>query len=71
MTSMGRPSTLPSPWQELALSFGGVDVLSTRLQVDPRTIRRWAAGDRIPHAIVRKSVDALARSRGVEPPFGF
>lgn len=40
--SRGRPTTLPSPWRELAAAAGGVAALAARFEVDPSTIGRWA-----------------------------
>ena len=39
---MGRPSTLPEPWLQLATSLGGVGKLAEAMGTTPKTINRWA-----------------------------
>lgn len=45
---MPRPSTLPEPWRSMADKLGGVQALADALHSDPRTINRWATGERVP-----------------------
>lgn len=66
---MSRPTTLPSPWIDLALAAGGVGELATLLGVSRRTIERWGAGT-VPSAIVQAHVVAFAKRRGVEIAWG-
>jgi hypothetical protein len=40
---MSRPTTLRSPWRELAAKLGGVEALATRLGVSTRAISYWSA----------------------------
>ena len=66
---MSRPTTLPSPWRELADHVGGVMALAAALGVSRRALERWGDGTRRPSAIVRQHVNAFARRRGVAAPF--
>lgn len=43
---MTRPILLPHPWDLLAEKAGGVAKLAEHFGVDPRTVRRWANGER-------------------------
>lgn len=43
---MGRPNLLPEPFRTLAARYGGVAPLARALHVTPRTVLRWARGDR-------------------------
>ena len=66
---MSRSIQLPSPWRELASVLGGVGKLATALDVAPRTIDRWAAGERHPHKLVQACVNRFAKMHGVEESF--
>lgn len=65
---MGRPTTLPEPWRSLAMKLGGVRALAHALCSDPRTVARWANGDRIPRGPARAMIEALFREHGVAAP---
>ena len=64
----GRPCTFPEPWASLVDACGGVAALADALDVTPRTLRRWAHGERSPHPLMARAVRALARRRGVKSP---
>lgn len=66
---MSRPTTLPSPWRELAKHAGGVEALAEALHVDRRTIGKWAASERAPRKLAREAVNEWARRRGLVEPW--
>lgn len=66
---MARPTTLPSPWRELAQAYGGVGKLAEACGVSLRALERWASGERSPSLFAQRHVRALARRRGVRDPF--
>lgn len=65
---MSRPTTLPEPWRSLADKLGGVQALADALHSDPRTVGRWAAGERTPRGPARALVDALCKRLHVPAP---
>lgn len=67
--SRGRPTTLPSPWRELADALGGVAALADACKVRPSTVWRWAAGVTTPGGVVQDHVRALARQHKVAAPW--
>jgi DNA-binding transcriptional regulator YiaG len=62
---MSRPTTLTGPWLALAQKFKSIEAMAAALGVDPRTIRRWHDGQRLPHPIVKNAIDTVARKYGV------
>ena len=66
---MARPSTLATPWRELAEAMGGVGKLAASCGVTMRALERWASGERTPGPIVQKHVRSLARRHGVAAPW--
>jgi hypothetical protein len=66
---MSRPSTLPAPWDELALAAGGVSALAGEFEVARLTLYRWAHSEQIPSALVQRAVNAWARRRRLAEPF--
>lgn len=66
---MSRPTTLPSPWRELAAALGGVGALAEACGVEPRTVARWADGTRSPSELQRRDVRARLRRRGLQAPW--
>jgi hypothetical protein len=67
---MSRETTLPAVWRALADALGGVGALAAECKVDPKTVWRWANEENVPSAVTRKYVDALAKRRGLDPPWG-
>jgi len=67
---MGRKTTLPAPWAELADRFGGVQQLAEACGASQPTLWRWARKLTVPGKIVQRHVNTLARRRGIAPPFG-
>jgi hypothetical protein len=65
---MSRPTTLPEPWRSLAAKLGGVGPLADALGVPPRTLRRWAQGERHASRTAQMTIDALFQSHHLEPP---
>ena len=64
---MPRPTALPEPWRSLAAKLGGVEALAKILEVDTRTIRRWA--EELPaKRITRDWIHAAFHSAGIDPP---
>jgi hypothetical protein len=61
--------TLPEPWAALAHALGGVSALAEACGVQRLAIYRWAHGERVPGAIVKKHVNALAKRRGISVPW--
>lgn len=57
---MGRPTTLPSPWLELADAAGGVGKLAAMLGVSPMTIWRWAHGKASMSGPAKLAVESIA-----------
>ena len=66
---MSRPIALPSPWLELARHAGSVKALAEALSTTPRTIQRWASGDRVPDVLWQRAANAWARRRGLAVPW--
>jgi hypothetical protein len=66
---MSRPSTLPSPWSELATAFGGVQALARACGVQRSAVYRWACRGIVPGLHTRQHVNALARARKIAEPF--
>lgn len=65
---MPRPSTLSSPWKDLAEKLGGVGALAKSLGgVDPTTLRRWAQG-RMPNRSARVLIVGLFKKHGIQAP---
>lgn len=62
---MGRPTTLPSPWLELADAAGGVGKLAALLGVSPMTVWRWAYGHASMSGPARIAVAMVSRDLGV------
>ena len=58
---MGRPSTLPSPFGDLAIILGGVAALAEALQVSNSTLNRWARGKTEPPGLAKLCCEALCR----------
>lgn len=67
--SLSRPTTLPSPWRELAEHVGGVMALAEALGVERRTLERWGARERTPSPVMQRHVNAFARRRGLVAPY--
>ena len=65
---MGRPTTIPEPWRSLAARLGGLQALASALHSDPRTVTRWAAGDREPRGPALALIRALFRQHQIPPP---
>lgn len=78
---MPRPTTLPEPWRSLAdalerqwlsahpgqKSPGGVTLVAYTLEIDVRTVRRWA--ERLPaKRRDRDWIFSVFRDAGIEPP---
>lgn len=62
---MGRPTTLPSPWLELADAAGGVGQLAAMLGVSPMTIWRWAHGKTSMSGPAKLAVESIATALGI------
>lgn len=65
---MPRPTSLPEPWRSLADKLGGVQALADVLLCDPRSIHRWACGERKPDRRSAEWIRAAFRQAGFEPP---
>ena len=65
---MGRPTTFPSPWRELAEILGGVAPMAEALGTAPRTLRGWADGSRRPVGAARKQILDTFREVGLPEP---
>lgn len=66
---MSRVISLPEPWATLARALGGVGALAEALDVEPRTVHRWATGARVPDELRKRDVRARLKRRGLEPPW--
>ena len=66
---MSRPTTLPSPWREMAEEAKGVAKLAAALGVGVSTVRSWGAGTRTPGKIVQGVVNEWARQHGCRAPW--
>lgn len=66
---MAPPLTITAPWRALAERAGSVAALARELQVTPRTLHRWIAGDVAPSPIVQAAVNAWAARRQLASPF--
>ena len=62
----GRPLALRGPIGELARVLGGLESLAERLAVSPRTVRRWAAGERALRGPARLAIEALLKRHKIE-----
>lgn len=68
---MGWPNLLPEPFRTLAARHGGVAPLAAALRVTPRTIHRWARGERHMDAPAEHLLEELLRQAGSgTPPLG-
>jgi len=67
---MGRRTTLPHPWRDLAKSAGGVLKLADALGVNYRTIENWGKGSVPQSEAVRDYVAAFAYRRGIVVQWG-
>ena len=64
---MPRPTELPEPWRSMAEKLGGVQAIADVLEVDVRTVRRWA--EELPsHRLKRDWIHAAFLAAGVKPP---
>lgn len=66
---MPRPTTLPEPWRSLAAELGGVKALAEVLLCDPRTVARWAHGERTPDRRAREWILAAFHQAKIQPPW--
>lgn len=62
---MSRKSTLPEPWRSLADKLGGVGKLAEAMGVDPRTIGRWAHGERAFDGPQKILFEIICRENGI------
>lgn len=79
---MPRPISLPEPWLSLAAELerkwieanpgkkspGGVLLTAGALHSNPRTVRRWATGERIPRGPALALINQVFREHGFKPP---
>lgn len=65
---MSNPTTLPPVWAAMATAAGGVSALAAALGVSRVTVWKYAHGATRGHPIVRQSINAWARRRGLKEP---
>ena len=66
---MSAASSLPAPWRELAEAAGGVGKLAEAFGVSPRTIHRWAHGERTPSVLEQRGINAWALAHKCKAPY--
>jgi len=64
----GRPTTLPGVWGQMANALGGVAELAEEFGVTPRTLQRWAYGERRPSRNDIALVQAMVAVHGLRMP---
>jgi hypothetical protein len=65
---MGRHSTLPSPWFELAEYYGGPSQFASEVGVTYSALRAWALHGKKPSAPAAKVIRTLADRARVQSP---
>jgi hypothetical protein len=68
--SVGRPTTLPSPWREYVEHCGGVGEFCALHEIGPSTLRRWAHGV-MPGPHTRRQIAVWAKRVGPRAPWAF
>jgi hypothetical protein len=64
---MAYPLDTSTPLGRLAAAVGGQTRLAELLGVAPRTIRAWAAGERLPGGPARLALERLYRRHKIDP----
>ena len=65
---LGRPTTLPGVWGQMANALGGVAKLAEEFGVTPKTLQRWAYCERRPSRNDIAHVQALVTVCGLRMP---
>jgi hypothetical protein len=63
-------TVLSGAWAACASHAGGVATLADEWGITRQTLHAWATGANVPQRLVRSGVNAWAKRRGLEEPFG-
>ena len=66
---MSRSISIPSPWKELAEAMGSVQILAEATHSNPKAIRQWAHGLRVPSKPTMATLIKLFKFHQITPPW--